>query len=108
MVKGVCVVKGVMHGEGDVHGKEGGMCGKEGMHGKSGVCVVKGACMVKGGHAWRKGGGVCGMHAPSSTRYGRSMRGRYASYWNAFLFPNIVRHVTRFDVYAQLRTYRVR
>ena len=28
-----------------------------------------------------------GMHAPlpDTMRYGRSMRGRYASYWNAFL-----------------------
>ena len=45
------------------------------MHGW-GVCGG-GACMA---------GGVCATHAsPHTTRYGRSMRGRYASYWNAFL-----------------------
>ena len=33
----------------------------------------------KGGHAYH----AC---PPATTRYGRSMRGRYASYWNAFLF----------------------
>ena len=31
-------------------------------------------------------GGVHVMHPPRTMRYGRSMRGRYASYWNAFLF----------------------
>ena len=37
----------------------------------------------EGGHAWQKGG----MHGKGGgERYGRSMRGRYASYWNAFLF----------------------
>ena len=62
-----------------------------------GACVPKGAC-VAGGHAWR---GACmsrgrvwpqGVHAchtrppgPDTTRYGRSMSGRYASYWNTFL-----------------------
>ena len=46
---------------------------------KGGACVAKGACMAKGGHAWY-------AHTPP-TRYGWSMRGRYASYWKAFLFP---------------------
>ena len=64
----------------------------------AGVCMVR-ACMAGWGHAWQgvhDGGmhirgacmawwGVCGMHAPNTTRYCRSMRGRYASYWNAFL-----------------------
>ena len=38
------------------------------------------------GCAWQ--GGVCATHAPSPGRYYeiRSMSGRYASYWNAFLF----------------------
>ena len=51
------------------------------MHGR-GACVV-GACMAGGvhgrGHAW---------HACPLDRYyeTRSMSGRYASYWNAFLF----------------------
>ena len=41
-----------------------GMCGEGGMHGKRGV-----------------------PHPPlDTTRYSRSMRGRYASHWNAFLF----------------------
>ena len=71
-----------------------------GMHGCSG-----GACVVApgGGHAWLLGGGVCGFirrgHAWfylgggmrgvfSFSGYNeiRSMSGRYASYWNAFLF----------------------
>ena len=48
----------------------GGVHGRGGMHGKGGVCV-------RGMHA---------MHTPAdTTRYGRSMHGRYASYWNAFL-----------------------
>ena len=60
-----------------------------------GVCVA-GRGVYGGGHAWRggmHGGGACvagvrACHAcPSdTTRYGRSMRRRYASFWNAFLF----------------------
>ena len=51
---------------------------------KGGMCGKRGACVAKGGmHGER--GGMCGMHTPP-TRYGRSLRGRYASYWNAFLF----------------------
>ena len=83
---------GGMHGKGGhvwqrgcVPGEGGGMCGKGGacmvkggMHGKRGACVVKGGC------AWRKWGHV--WYAPPPMRYGRSLRGRYASYWNAFLF----------------------
>ena len=82
---GVCMVKGGMH-EGGVHGKgrcvaKGGMDGKKGaVHGKRGVCG-------KGGHAWQKKGCAWYAHLPS-TRYGRSMRGWYASYWNAFLFAS--------------------
>ena len=40
---------------------------------------------MSGGHAWP--GGVHVMHAPGpdTTRYGQSMSGQYASYWNAFL-----------------------
>ena len=30
--------------------------------------------------------GKGGMRGKGGDRYGRSMRGRYASYWNAFLF----------------------
>ena len=52
-----------------------------------GECITKGACMA-GGHAWQRGGGrVC-----HSRYYGiRSMSGRYASYWNAFLFKHFNR-----------------
>ena len=44
-----------------------------------------GTCMAKGGSMHGEGGAcmVCTSH---SMRYGQSMRGRYASYWNAFLF----------------------
>ena len=77
----------------------GGVCGRgacvagghawwRGMRGQGGMCGG-GAC-VAGGHAWQ--GGMCGRgcachaHLPlDTTRYGRPMRGRYASYWNAFL-----------------------
>ena len=69
-----------------------------GMHGCSwGPCMVTlgGACVVAlGGHAWllrgvcmvARGGGMHGFF--SFFRYNeiRSMSGRYASYWNAFLF----------------------
>ena len=76
------------------------------MHGCSGACVIAlggvcgcswGACMValggmrgcsrgvcvvaQGGHAWLLWGGVRGFFDEI-----RSMSGRYASYWNAFLF----------------------
>ena len=54
-----------------------------------GVCMVLygGACVVLfGGHAWFFWGGVHGFF--SFFRYNeiRSMSGRYASYWNAFLY----------------------
>ena len=57
-----------------------------------GACMVAGVmCMVAGGHAWLWGvcvvvGGVC-MVARGCIGYDeiRSMSGRYASYWNAFL-----------------------
>ena len=78
-----CVWQGGMHGGGHAwqgrawsgHAWQAG-----GMHGRGcmvGGMHIRGACM-----AWW---GVCGMHAPNTTRYCRSMRGRYASYWNAFL-----------------------
>ena len=75
----------------------GGMCGcSGGVHGCSG-----GACVVAlGGHAWLLGGvggwGGC-VVLPGGGRGGvrgffheiRSMSGRYASYWNAFLFNSV-------------------
>ena len=82
---GACVVVGGMHSRG---------ASMVGGYVLLGACVV-GACIV-GGHAWQ-GTCVAGGHVsqgacmpctprPDTTRYGRSMRGRYASYWNAFLF----------------------
>ena len=107
---------GGVHGRGHTwwgeHAWQGGMCGREacmagGMHGRGcawqqGMHVRgmhgRGVCMVGGmqrrgmhgrGHAWWGvwQGGVHATHAPpNTTRYGWSMRGWYASYWNAFLF----------------------
>ena len=70
-----------------------------------GKCMAVGGMHAQGGHAWQgsyvSGGGrvwpwgvcmegACMPHPPppqpDTTRYGRSMSGRYASYWNAFLF----------------------
>ena len=84
-----------------------GVCMAGGMHG--GGCAWQGACMA-GEHAWQgacMAGGVCmagglvwqgacmvmvgvcvhGGGCMACTYYGiQSMSGRYASYWNAFLF----------------------
>ena len=40
--------------------------------------MTGGGCMARG---------LCAIHAPwpDTMRYGQSMNGRYASYWNAFL-----------------------
>ena len=64
-----------------------------GMHGCSGgACVVlfREACVVLfGGHAWfYSGGGMHGFFSFFGYNEIRSMSGRYASYWNAFLFGN--------------------
>ena len=81
---------GGMHGQG--HAWPGGMHGCRG-HAWPGCVCGWGACMagacIMGGHAW--GGGMCDTHAPACRYCGygiRSMSGRYASYWNAFLFSN--------------------
>ena len=96
MVAGVCVVAGgLVDGGGGVVVRGhawllGGMCGCW-----EGVCMVagghawlpgEGAWMVAGGHGWLPGGmrgcrGACVGYDEM-----RSMSGRYASYWNAFLF----------------------
>ena len=59
-----------------------------GMHGCSG-----GACMVAlGGHAWLLRGGMRGCFGGGVRGFFgeiRSMSGRYASYWNAFLFNDV-------------------
>ena len=84
-----------------VHGTVGGMCGRGhawqgvcmagGMHGR-GVCMAGGMCggghawwgdAWQGGHVWQ--GGMCG-------RKNGNCRGRYASYWNAFLFDKSLSH----------------
>ena len=65
------------------------MCGcSGGMHGCSGgVCVVAlGGCMVALGGVRGCWGGVHGIRRDTEIR---SMSGRYASYWNAFLYVNI-------------------
>ena len=110
----VCPRGGGMRGRGVVmHGRgacvvgaclAGGMCGRgEGMRGRG--HAWQGANMWQGGmcgrgHVWWGGacvaGGACmagHMCATpplpptcDTTRYGRSMHGWYASYWNAFLF----------------------
>ena len=58
------------------------------------MCVLGGhacwgACVVQGVGGMRGPGGMHGPHTPpprpDTMRYGRSMSGRYASYWNAFL-----------------------
>ena len=72
-------------------------CSQGGIHGMGrvwrGVCVNGGGLCVAGGCVWQDGmhGTGCACHAcpPSPGRYYdyciRSMSGRYASYWNAFL-----------------------
>ena len=70
LLRGVCMVA---PGEGGMHGCSGG------------ACVV-----APGGHAWLLLGGMrdCsgGMRGIRRDTEIRSMSGRYASYWNAFLF----------------------
>ena len=55
--------------------------------GEGGMCGCWGVCMVAGGHTWLPGG-MCGCQEGAYMGYDeiRSMSGRYASYWNAFLF----------------------
>ena len=72
---------------------QGGACvAKEGMCGK-GWRTCQGACMAEG-HAWR-GGGWGGV----ACRRDDHLSGRYASYWNAFLF----RHAIYFTAFFKLR-----
>ena len=110
--RGACVVLGVcMVGEGGMYGWEACM---EGGGVWQRACVVLGVCMVGGMHggeacmegmdrhawwgcAWQGGihggvGGICGMHAPQQILRDTvmwSMRGWYASYWNAFLLSYV-------------------
>ena len=86
--EGACVV-GDMRGRGAC--MAGGMRGMGGVHGRGEACMA-GGCACQGGHNWQGGhvwqGSMHAMHPPHThtMRYVRSMRGRYASYWNAFLF----------------------
>ena len=75
-----------------------------GVHGR-GVCVVVaggGVCMAGG----MRGRLACMAGAPSThtTRYDRSIRGRYASYWNAFWFLFFSLHLS-FRFVAFLTSY---
>ena len=79
---GVCMCPGGVHGEGGCMAKGGAWW--------RGACMVKGACVAKGGMHGE--GRACVECTPTSTRYSRSMRGRYASYWNAFLLFLVVNH----------------
>ena len=88
MWQGVCMTGG-MHGRGGIHGRGhvwqgGGAC-------MAGGFVARG-CVVGGMHdrGCITGGQACMAHMSPLGRYYeiRSMSGRYASYWNAFLFNN--------------------
>ena len=62
-----------------------------GMHGRGGVCVVGG--VHSRGHVWWGGMSGRGSMQPPGRYYThgiRSMSGRYASYWNAFLFSIVL------------------
>ena len=102
----------------------GGMCGfiwghvwfylGEGMHG----FIQWGACVVLfGGHVWfylGEGmhgfiqGGMCGFF--SFFRYNeiRSMSGRYASYWNAFLYLELFYHYITIRNGPEVLSYTIR
>ena len=59
------VKRGGMRGEGGYAWQRGGMHGEGGVHRKGGACTAKGDVCGEGGmHAWRRWGGVHGMHAP--------------------------------------------
>ena len=106
---GACVAMMGTHGkghawQGGVHGREcvwqgGGVHGtkvcmvKGGMNDEGSVCVAKGACVAKEGACIVKGpcvagacvAGACMAEGMRGRRDGHCS-GRYASYWNAFLF----------------------
>ena len=76
------------------------MCGCQGACMVAGGCVWGEACVVAGGHAWLWGAcvvaGGCAWLPGGAWLWGdclgydgiRSMSGRYASYWNAFLYSS--------------------
>ena len=80
-----------------------GVCGGGGRHGARGACMVPGgACVVLGG--MHGAGRTCVVAGGPCMGYDeiRSMSGRYASYWNAFLFvfilgeKNLNKHMLKF------------
>ena len=91
--EGACMAEGGKHGRGACMAA--GMCmagvcmAEGGMHGRGGH-VWQGACMAGGGHSWQEmcmAGGHAWHICPPPRYYEiRSMSGRYASYWNAYLF----------------------
>ena len=91
---------------------KGGQAWLVGVCGEGGACMVKGACMgdvlgkggcvVKGGMRGKRGLCMVCTNPHPSTRYGRSMRGRYASYWNAFLFSICVVKIFISSEYSNL------
>ena len=102
------MVAGGVHGcQGCVHGcwgacmVAGGHAWLEGCAWLQGACMVAGGgllgvCMVTGEHVWLLGvclvaGGVHGCWGGACVGYDeiQSMSGRYASYWNAFLFQYV-------------------
>ena len=80
----LCFYRCLVCPRGGGHVWQGGMHGRGGMCGR-GVCMAGGACMVEGMHGRR-----CAWQGARMPPRGydeiRSMSGRYASYWNAFLF----------------------
>ena len=70
--EGACVVKGGMRAKGGHAWQRGACVAKVGHVWQRGACMMKGVCMAKG---------VCMGYDEI-----RSMSGRYASYWNAFLW----------------------
>ena len=84
---------GGMHGfiQGGVHGFIWGACmvlfGGCAWFYSGCVVLFRGhAWFYSGGHAWFYSGGMCGFSSFFGYNEIRSMSGRYASYWNAFLF----------------------
>ena len=77
MVKGGFMVKGDMHSEGGHVWQKRGMCGK-------GACIREGTCMARR-HAWWGDACVAG-EGQGRGRKDSHYSGRYASYWNAFLW----------------------
>ena len=109
--RGECVIAGgCMHGiqQDMVCGCQ-GACVVAGRHAwlLGGVCGCWRVCMAAGGgmcgcggHAWLQGGHGCGGRGHAQLREGacmgydeiRSMSGRYASYWNAYLFKYFLKN----------------